>query len=643
VLNLLHFGVPQVQRSRCTMFGMAPVPASGILGDTPGSSSAGAATGHPELDTWVDKEVDLPARMSLRQLTPDKRATIAWTVKKKCETGLIRGNPSAYIQGCVRKELNSDMSAFGTSRSDFHMHYPVPTDGQQAPMGTARAAPYSPSAAPISAAVQTMASPQRAATPAPERPPWICQAWSCHKQRAALFRTVSRSVPPEAMEAIADLPGDWQLICLQVLLINKHNYSDPVVFMQNFAQGYRSMPSSGAQIPANVAAPRGVGRAVVVLHLGKSSGFELHALQIAAERLVTENHQVHIAEIAMIDNDAARNVADDILTSSNNSGPSVIRINPKDSARQVCDKAMQWRDQGAAVVVSIVVPKPMPSGLPVAAQAPGYHAGSARELWSYVHLLKILAMSVSRVGVVVFTPKREGPESADDAWFNKHFGQAMVISHEHLRIPQNGWIFRCGPAAQPLAPTARKLAVDPLNQYLDPELAAAADPARPFTAVLPDLLALEDLVEKRMSGDLLSEGEKKSLNLLLRRTSLGLVEEPAKLLDRTALMHIFGVTGWRVLDSFSEKMPCSSHVHPFTGQAVAATFPGAVPCGQPRYCPACCALYECIMSTPSPFVYSHGIAIAVGTAHFCTEYRAGVDFAALPSHHCEVGCLGHSS
>jgi len=442
------------------------------------------------------------------------------------------------------------------------------------------------------------------------------------------------------MEAIQDLPGDWQLKCLQCLLIQRHHYIDPISYMRTFAAGYQGMPSSASLIPASIATPRGMGRPVAVLHLGKCSGFEMNALPLSTERLLADGHQVHICDMVIIDNDFVQSTGDDAWMAANETGPSVTRILPTDAPRVVEAKALQWQGERAAVVISMVAPKPVVAGLPIDAQASGYHAGSARDLWGYIHIMKILTRTLSKVGVVVFTPKTEHLETTDDVWFNRHFGQPMTIEHAQGRIPQSGWNFRCGPAAVPMVPTVRRLAENPLNVHLDPELQAAADPSKPYTACLPDLLPLEDLAEKRLNQEHLTDAEVKKLNLVLKRASNGNIEEPAMFLDRKALGHLFGIAGWRAFEAYNEKHPCSGHIHPFTGRGVAASMQGAVPCGQLRFCTACSQLYDSVISTPNAFLYSHGIAVALEQAHFCTEIRAGVDFQALPTHQCEVGCQG---
>jgi hypothetical protein len=86
---------------------------------------------------------------------------------------------------------------------------------------------------------------------------------------------VAANVPTDAMEAIADLPGPWQLVCAQMLLLAKHNYSNPVVFMKTFAGMYPGHADDGRSRSFPLwRLPRGSGRPLVVLHLGAASGFE---------------------------------------------------------------------------------------------------------------------------------------------------------------------------------------------------------------------------------------------------------------------------------------------------------------------------------------------------------------------------------
>jgi len=604
------------------------------------SPRVGANTGNADLDSWAEDNLDFPVKQSLQQLQQPERHKLVFLVMTKYNSGSIKGNPSIYLQGCIKKTLLEEMGKFGTGGTAQPNFIHVPGDAGGSPGGSARTGPYDRFGADATAAVHQVATPQRAAMAAPERPPaWVLQAWELRDQKQALFRKVSQHVPVEAMEAIAELPGPWQLIALQVVLMERGFYQDSVSVLKAWAAKYHAMPSSVSSMPAGVAAPRGVGRPVAVMHLGKSSGFEPSSLFLTTERLLAEGHQVHISDMVIIDNEYVPASDDEAWMMANDPRAAFTRISATEAPRVVEAKAQQWQAEKAVVVIAMVAPKAVPAGLPIDAQAPGYHAGGAKDVWGYYHIMKILHRIVPRAGVVVFTPDMERLDQADVTWFNLHFGQPMKIEHAQGRIPQSGWHFRCGPAAVAKVPTVRRAGDNPGAQ-LDPELQAAADLNKPYTAVLPDLIPLEQLVEKRNNNENLTEAELKKLNLVLKRTSSGTIEEPPSFLDRTQLGYLFGLHGWRAYEAYNEKHPCSGHIHSFTGQRVAPTAAGAIACGQLKYCNACSQLYDSMTSTPNAFLYSHGVAVALHNTHFCTEIRAGVDFHALPTHQCQVGCKG---
>lgn len=624
------------------MFGIAPPHNHAPAADVEVASTAGSVdSGSESLDSWAEQNLDYPCRLSLGQLDRCRRQQILWMVKEKWERNIVQGNPSAYTQGVIRRDISG--TPYGRpAPNPHHTNWqPQPPGGLQASAVKTCSGPRAEDAVRVTSAVHAIATPLRSAESATERPAWVTQAWNMHTRAAALFRLVANSVPAEAMSAIADLPGPWQLSCIQLLLLSRHNYSDPVKFMNTFAAMYKDMPTV-AQVPPSVASARGSGRPLVVVHLGSGSGFEMSAVQLAAERLVAESHAVHVSEIVVVDTTSPwQPVLDELFSGSKSSGPAVLKICPTDATQQLESLGRQWLAQGAAVVAAVVVPPPVLNPLGSAAQAPSYHAGSARDLWGHLRSVKLLAGMLPRLGVVLFTAKEEGLPSMDSMFFTKHFGAQITIQQDQLRIPHCGWTLRCCPGSQQQPFVARRHAASPINETLDPELAIAADATKPFTAVLPHLAALEEIVDKRMRGDALSDGEAKSLNLLLTRSSAGHVVEPDRLLDRSALAHVMGVTGWRVLDFWNEKMPCRGKIHPFTGQPVALTFAGALPCGQLRYCPSCANLYDCMTATPSPYVYSAGVVLAALAAHFSADGRPGVDVATLPVHQCDNGCTGH--
>ena len=623
------------------MFGVAPSPSPGAGADAEMTSGqASADTGDPTLDAWADQNLDFPCRMSLQQLDKGSRARILWMVKEKCLRNVVTGNPSAYTQGVIRREMNGTPYGCRPGQPQHTAWQPQPLGMQQAPAGPQKPGNFVAGTPSAAAVMQTIPTPLRAAESAPERPPWVTQAWGVHLRQAALFRVVAANVPAEAMEAIADLPGPWQLVCVQVLLLTRGNYSNPVVFMKTFADMYRGMPATTPPTPTPKAA-RGNGRPLVVVHLGASSGFELSALQLGAERLGQDQHAVHISELVLVDpGHPWQPVIEELQTGSRSSGPAMLRLGRPEASQQLPAMAKQWQAQDAVVVVAVVVPPPVIMQLGAAAQAPNYHAGPARELWSYLSILKSLGGVLPRLAVAVFTRKDDDVHAADTFFFTKHFGRSQDMAHDQARIPQSGWSFRCCPSSEQAPWVPRRLAAGRDMEHVAPELAAAFDVHKPYTAVLPNLAALEEIVDKHMQGDVLSDAESRTVKLLFRRGIGGVCEAPERLLERDTLAQLFGLNGWRVLDYWTEKMPCAPMVHPFTGQPVAPTFPGGLACGQLRYCPACATFYDCLTSTPSPFVYGDGMVRAVTAAYFGDASRPGLDFAALPVHQCEQGCVG---
>ena len=132
-----------MQRSRCTMmFGFAPVTGSGAPVDAEMASSAGSVdSGEASLDAWAEQNLDYPCRLSLGQVEKCRRQQILWMVKEKCERNVVQGNPSAYTQGVIRREING--TPYGRAPTNPHhtSWQPQPPAGQQAPAGTTRSCP----------------------------------------------------------------------------------------------------------------------------------------------------------------------------------------------------------------------------------------------------------------------------------------------------------------------------------------------------------------------------------------------------------------------------------------------------------------------------------------------------------------------
>ena len=107
------------------------------------------------------------------------------------------------------------MATFGMKGNNDPRFIHVQHDSGMSPGGSSRSVPYERFGADGRASLDQVASPQRAAVAAPDGlAVWVCQAWELREHGPGLFRKVTQNVPAEAMEAIQELPGPWQLICL---------------------------------------------------------------------------------------------------------------------------------------------------------------------------------------------------------------------------------------------------------------------------------------------------------------------------------------------------------------------------------------------------------------------------------------------
>lgn len=186
------------------------------------------------LNAWAEMNLNARCLATLPQVEQAKRAFIVRVIRHRVMEGLSRDR-SAYTHALLRRELGAPLCL-----SSARDRYPWQTQEWQ--QGLPLPEPCTFIGMPTATAMQNSPTPQRAASPASLRPSWATEAWYCHTRQAALFRVVARNVPEDAMEAISELPGPWQLVCVQTLLLSPCNYNNPVEFMRTSAHRYRAMP-----------------------------------------------------------------------------------------------------------------------------------------------------------------------------------------------------------------------------------------------------------------------------------------------------------------------------------------------------------------------------------------------------------------
>jgi len=641
---IVVLGADRAANRGASMFAAAPpsvghmsAAASGSTGGGPGVSGV-----DPELEKWATTYLDTHCQGSLAELDPQKKHRIIWLVKEKVERGIVRGNPSAYAQGIIRREAAGPYQGQGPPANHVQWQNPTATSPSSAtPAGQAGATSSAAGSGSVAGSVLSIQT-RGSLAPAAGRPEWIDQAWACHQRAPALFRIVQAHVPREALASIEILPGHLQMVCLQLLLLNQGNYSNPVVFMAAFRDMVLALPPLPAPIVAATTASPGTGKAVVVVHLGTASGFELHAAQLAIEGLRAKKAVAYLSEVLLVEEASAwRPVLDDVVASPTPRGPRVQHVPSSDAVSVLPTLARQWHSQNSAVVVVLVLPAAVSSNVHPCAVAPGYHTGPARGLWDHLKVLRMLGCAMPRLGLLVIGDPDSDSTPGDAQFFRQHFGTELLVGSTCLRVPQKTWAVRCAPYG-PIEPWwGGRGGASAVPNHVDPDLLAAKEPGGSYTASLPSLATLEGIVDKKIAGETLSPFETKQLNLMLRRDAAGEIDAPPALLDRDTLADLFEYTGWAVMDSWRARFPCSGAVHPFTGQPAGPSTAGSVPCGQLRFCPSCATLYDCLTGTPCPYLYAAGLHMAFMAAHGSAEAGPGADVCNLPQHQCRAGCLGH--
>ena len=479
-----------------------------------------------------------------------------------------------------------------------------------------------------------------AAAAAASPPAWVLQAWAGHQRDVFLHRIVAANVPPDAMQIVTSLPKPWQVIALQLLLLTSQNYNNPVRFFASFRDLLLAMPpvpASSQSLPAPVA---GSERPLIIFHMGHASGQELHTLQLVVEFLKEQSISVHLASVTFITpGETWQPVIDEIIANQRSTVPTVSRLNVSDALAAVRDSSPGWQQTQAVIVAVMVVPPPQPAHKGPFAEAPGHHANGSRDLWGYALVLKALASSV-RLALLVLSDAETETDMYTQTFLTKHFGQARGLPTNELRVPLKAWTCRVAPASQwPLTLVGRTGPLESVEGVAD-HLKAASDKTTPFNAVWPPLADVEAVVDKQLEQAPLTAQETNTMNMLLRRSATGEVATPHCLLDRAALVGLLGLRGWRIVDCWRDRMPCCQHVHGYTGQPAQAGTAGVVRCGQPRYCTACAQFYDCMTTSPSPFVYASGICQAIRGALEPETTAPNIDLSRLPSHHCLDGCTG---
>ena len=377
---------PQRLRSTCPL----PVhPTTAMSSDEPAW-----ATRDQAVNTWLAENADTACLMALAALPEPDRRSKAWTTMTKHQRGVLTGNPSAYIMGILRREAEGP---YGRDRALV----PGQACGAMAPW-LPRPLMEGPQlvSAPL---LRGIASPQsnESSRSTQARPDWVLNAWAVRQRPAALFRVLSKALG-DTVGPLIKLPDQVQMSCCMYLLMIREAQADPAKFINDFVAAFRAMPVSGppSGVGSGAAASRAPGNRFVVIHMGQTSGYELHALNLATTALKEEGISSEILEIVACTRATAWTTVVEEFMNSMRGSHAAQHMALGDSPQVLRGKVGSWMEQGAKVLMLLTLPLPGGTSFGQTGNAPSFHGRHSRDLWVMLSVIEIvLALGTPVVSV----------------------------------------------------------------------------------------------------------------------------------------------------------------------------------------------------------------------------------------------------
>lgn len=572
----------------------------------PVAESSGAG-GEPWLTTdrgvnsWLRENIDPNCLAALANLTEPDRRSKAFATMSKHTAGKITGNPSAYIMGILRRE---GMGPYGGGSP------------WQAAAGTASTTRVWPNPTPMmhgppldAGSLRTVASPLASHRPAvvPEPPSaavpdWIHTAWGLRKQPGPLLRLLSQHLP-NVMPRIVKLPSDVQMAAIIIMLMAPEAHLNPEKFLVSCVEAWARMPASTDRPGGAFGSPiPGVAK-VAVVHLGETTGWELHAVNLAVQMVVEGGSNVQLIDLvcATMPTPWAAALEEFVLSMSSSHSASCLLLS--EAKQKLQPRVAQWAAAGAKIVVLITIPFAT-SPTSGSGAFPGPKPLVVQEIAPMLEIAHMLLAGGAPIGLVTMqasTPQRTGDEEA----LNRIFGDVIPIEAAKLRLPHACWSLRASPITSVDGVVGRQLTL-PGSSYIefDDGLRGALDASAPVPAQLPPLAIVESIGDKIYAKDTLTNDEQAKLALVRLRDQPG--GNAGSLLSRDSLALLFGVKGFHLMAHLKVKMPCSKFVSPFSGLEQPES-DGGEPCGKTRYCPGCAYFFNLMVERPSMWQWVAGI------------------------------------
>ncbi len=595
---------------------------------TGGGSSPRAArpldVGDPELDAWMERELDEGSSVCLLQLPIENRKRLAAAVHAKWKIGQVT-HVNPYITRAAQQEANRP-APYGSNPRSSIPSMPPPAMSvppmQQSPMSGG-----SPSAA------------AAAAAPASELPAWVTSAWAVHLKQPALFRAMHQHVGQAAIASISQLPGMVQWCALLCCLMDKEGRQHPEEFLKSFANMYMSLPAVAAVASSPFGQLPSGSKRLVVMTVGMLSGLEFSSLELALSGMQEFKDKVDIVERLAIPQSCSWPLLLKAVCEAAPKSKAVNYVPMSEAARHVQSKLATWRAGQIKVVAFVQLPPPQGFATDMSAAAPGYHAPPASEVWNAISLMKLVGATFPDMMLVAAMP----PDMSHDdlAYFSKLFGKGLTLEGSKLGMPC-GRRTVCTSGSPPSFTYPPRKEVQPpvALERLPGHLHWIFNGTMGLDVRMPFWSELEDIVDKMSTDSQLTPSEQEQVKSVRFAATDG---GKGGFLDRSALAAICGVADadhW--LLHWSQELPCCNHINSITGMATHSSDPEALACGSPRWCPNCVAFYECLTTACPPRAAQFALqqALRAGLGDDESLKQPLTAFSAMPRHQCLSGCTG---
>ena len=569
-------------------------------------------TNQPDLDEWLWNHLDTSQLEAIRSYDPQSILRSATVVRLRHEKQLVQLPGQYLLKVMMSNARNTPYSGRPTASPSARPSSPTSQHSQGCKVE------HQPITRP-------MASPQHArlpqSQPTREVPKWVRSAWTLHDKRSELMRSLSRSLPYDAMDALAPLSSVLQYTACIMLLVSPEAHSDPPTFFKNFVSMVQPLIAPPPVLVPGQPLPSSLGQPVALVHLGLSSGFEWMGALLAQSGLESWGVRMDVRDrIACVLAGACPDkVLEHIMANhaSDTRSPTAVHYTSiGDLHRVLMDHTQKWILENTAVFV--VVSLPMTQGPLQSAGGFGSEPSTLPvDFWKYLTSLKLMGSRLDRLSVVIISPARDPDDS--NSILTQMFGSPVLFKSAGFRLPQHDWHVRFSPEAVGEPRYVPRVPDFVGSQVCHADLHTAwGRPGDVYTAVLPPLMVLEDYADAVVDNTNLLQETVDAIRLAMHVNGDREPTLSRKLLTRAELAGVFGIVNVPWAGFWNNVMPCQKIINHHTGTLGVSGAPECVECGFDRYCGPCGQFYECLVETTS-------LPVLQEVWHMCLERRLRMD------------------